>query len=205
MSDNTEEFTVFGAGGHARSVIALLQSLQKKVRGVIDPAPRAGEHILGVPVYPCEAAVISANSLVLAIGDNKERAAKLREFASVVYGLPLIHASAEVHAQALIGPASQCFAGCYIGPEVQAGQNNLINTRAILEHEVQIGDHNHVSVAAVLLGRVTLGSFCFIGAGAVIRDSVSICDGVTIGANAYVAKSINEPGVYAGVPARKIS
>lgn len=205
MSADTEKFTVLGAGGHARSVIALLQSIQKQVLAVVDPAARAGEYILGVPVYPFENAVISDQSLVLAIGDNRERAAKLQQFCSAVYSLPLIHASAEVHAQAQIGPASLCFSGCYLGPEVRIGQNNLINTRAILEHEVQIGDHNHVSVAAVLLGRVTLGSFCFIGAGAVIRDSVSICDGVTIGANAYVAKSITEPGIYAGVPARKLS
>ncbi|HBN89819.1 NeuD/PglB/VioB family sugar acetyltransferase [Rheinheimera aquimaris] len=205
MSEHGEKLTVFGAGGHARSVIALLQSIQKEVVAVLDPAPRAGEHILGVPVYPCENAVLSDHSLVLAIGDNRERAAKLQQFASAVYRWPLIHASAEVHRCAQLGPASQCFAGCYIGPEVKLGQNNLINTRAILEHEVQIGDHNHLSVAAVLLGRVTIGSFCFIGAGAVIRDSVSICDGVTIGANAYVVKSVTEPGVYVGVPARKIS
>lgn len=205
MFDDIAEFTVFGAGGHARSVIALLQSLKKNVRKVVDPAARAGEYILGVPVYPLENIVISLNSLVLAIGDNTERAAKLQEFSATVYSLPLIHASADVHTQAQIGAASMCFAGCYIGPSVQVGQNNLINTRAVLEHEVRIGDHNHVSVAAVLLGRVTLGSFCFIGAGAVIRDSVSICDGVTVGANAYVAKSITEPGVYIRVPARKVS
>ena len=205
MPDDTEKLTVFGAGGHARSVIALLQSIQKQVVAVLDPAPRPGEQILGVPVYSCQKAVLSDYSLVLAIGDNRERAARLQQFSSAVYTLPLIHALAQVHDQAQIGPASQCFAGCYLGPEVRIGRNNLINTRAILEHEVQVGDHNHVSVAAVLLGRVRLGNFCFIGAGAVIRDSVSICDGVTIGANAYVAKSITEPGVYAGVPARKLS
>ncbi|MDN4164917.1 acyltransferase [Cytophagales bacterium LB-30] len=48
-----------------------------------------------------------------------------------------------------------------------------------------------------------IGNHVSIGSNATILP-VSICDHVVIGAGAVVTKSIHEPGVYAGSPARKI-
>jgi len=45
---------------------------------------------------------------------------------------------------------------------------------------------------------------CLIGAGVVILDKVSICSNVTIGAGSVVTRDINVPGVYVGIPAKKI-
>lgn len=49
----------------------------------------------------------------------------------------------------------------------------------------------------------TIGSRVSIGSGATILP-VSICDNVVIGAGSVVTKDIDEPGIYAGNPARKI-
>jgi UDP-3-O-[3-hydroxymyristoyl] glucosamine N-acyltransferase len=57
---------------------------------------------------------------------------------------------------------------------------------------------------AKISGNVTIGNSVLIGAGATIKEKVQICDDVVIGAGAVVVKSIVEPGVYAGVPAKKI-
>lgn len=48
------------------------------------------------------------------------------------------------------------------------------------------------------------GDNVVIGAGSVIVGPVDICDNVTIGAMSLVNKSITEPGVYVGVPAKRI-
>jgi len=48
-----------------------------------------------------------------------------------------------------------------------------------------------------------IGNHVSIGSNATILP-VNICDHVVIGAGAVVTKNINEPGVYAGNPARKI-
>ncbi|QDQ25728.1 N-acetyltransferase [Chitinimonas arctica] len=48
-----------------------------------------------------------------------------------------------------------------------------------------------------------VGNYVSIGSNATILP-VKICDGVVIGAGAVVTRDINEPGVYAGNPARKI-
>lgn len=51
---------------------------------------------------------------------------------------------------------------------------------------------------------VTIGNNVWIGAGACVLGGVRISDNVVIGANAVVTRSIEEVGVYAGVPARLI-
>jgi serine acetyltransferase len=50
-----------------------------------------------------------------------------------------------------------------------------------------------------------LGDNVVIGANSVVLGPIDICDNVLIGALSLVNKSISEPGVYVGVPARKIS
>jgi serine acetyltransferase len=54
-------------------------------------------------------------------------------------------------------------------------------------------------------GNVTMGSGVFVGTGAVVLERLSICDNAIIGAGAVVTKSILEPGVYVGVPAKKLN
>ena len=51
--------------------------------------------------------------------------------------------------------------------------------------------------------KTTIGNKVSIGSNATILP-VNICDNVVIGAGAVVTKNINEPGVYAGNPAKLI-
>jgi serine acetyltransferase len=50
-----------------------------------------------------------------------------------------------------------------------------------------------------------LGDNVVIGTSSVVLGPITICDNVTIAAMSLVNKSITEPGIYAGIPARKIS
>ena len=54
-------------------------------------------------------------------------------------------------------------------------------------------------------GVFVLGDNVVIGANSVVMGPVDICDNVLIGAMSLVNRSIAEPGVYVGVPARKVS
>ena len=84
------------------------------------------------------------------------------------------------------------------------GRHCIINTGAIIEHDCVIGSFSHVSPAAALAGRVTVGEETQIGIGASVKNGLAICQRCTVGAGAVVVKSIDEEGVYAGVPARRI-
>jgi len=76
------------------------------------------------------------------------------------------------------------------------GNNNIINTGAIIEHETCIGNDNHISLKSVLCGLVRVGEQCFIGAGVVVIDRISMCNNVTVGS--IVIRDIHYPGFYVG-------
>lgn len=118
---------------------------------------------------------------------------------------------------------------CYFsanGGSIQVGSNNYFNTncKVVCMDEIQIGsnnlfgpnvvivDHNHrysnqnelICNQGYEKKRITIGSDIWIGANVTICAGVTICDKVVIGANSVVTKTINEPGVYVGIPAKKV-
>lgn len=115
---------------------------------------------------------------------------------------------------------------CFIGPfvEIQAnvkiGKRTRIQSHSFICELVEIGDdcfighgvmfvNDKFSTGAPAQGNKSLwletniGNKVSIGSNATILP-VNICDNVVIGAGAVVTKDIQEPGIYAGNPARKI-
>ena len=107
-----------------------------------------------------------------------------------------------------IGDNSGLGENCYIVAmdEVRIGRDVMIVP------EVMILTGNHAFEEPNLILReqkiltqpVIIGNDCWIGARAVILPGVSICDRVIVAAGAVITKSIVEPGVYGGNPAKKI-
>jgi UDP-3-O-[3-hydroxymyristoyl] glucosamine N-acyltransferase len=116
--------------------------------------------------------------------------------------------------------------GVFVGPfvevqkDVRIGARTRVQSHAFICELVSIGADCFVGHGVMFvndlfekggpargdkaLWRSTLvGDRVSIGSNATILP-VSICDDVVIGAGAVVTKSITEPGVYAGNPARKL-
>jgi len=105
---------------------------------------------------------------------------------------------------------------CRIGPlcvisggvdrPTKIGDGSYLCSMVYVAHDVEIGEGCTICPGAKIMGFVTIGNQCYIGAGAVIRQRISIGRGVKIGAGAVVVKDIpDNGGVWAGVPARKMS
>lgn len=199
-----KKVVLIGAGGHSRSVIALLQKNHINIERIYDQNFKNDETIFNIPVGSIKN-IQSSENIILAIGDNKSRANLFLDFQNQIITENIFHPSASIETQVNFGKSNLVFAKAYLNNGAQIGHNNIINTAAVLEHEVEIGSHCHIAVGAFLLGRCQIGNQCFIGAGSIIRDGVHLCDSVTVGANSYVAKDITEPGVYVGSPARRIN
>jgi UDP-N-acetylbacillosamine N-acetyltransferase len=197
---------LIGAGGHARSVIALLQNNGFAIKSIYDNSWKADskETIFSIPVCGTIADVPNHETICLAVGDNTTREELYHQFSKQVFKEVIEHPNTFIENSAVLGHSNLVFANAIINADVKIGNNNILNTGCIIEHECVTGNHNHISVSAVLCGRVRVGSNCFIGAGAIIKDKIKICDNVTIGAGTVVVKDITEPGVYVGNPSRKI-
>ena len=93
---------------------------------------------------------------------------------------------------------------------VLLGGNGLVSTgRVVLMSGVKLGGKNPNDKDYLEKHKrqqvFVFGDNVVIGSNSTILGPINICDNVLIGAMSLVNKSISEPGVYAGVPAKKIS
>jgi UDP-N-acetylbacillosamine N-acetyltransferase len=208
------ELIIYGGSGHATSVanIALFNDPDRQIR-FVSPDAKPGDNIYGfaiVPELPDD--LDDQVEFFAAVGNNERRAKIIDEIkteikhrslggasiASIIAKDTFIGREAEIGEGAFIGQ------GAHIGPKVKVGRNAIINTHAVLDHEVQIGDNSQICPNVAIAGRVKLGDNVFMGIGACVIDNVSVCSNVIIGAGGVVAGDITEPGVYVGVPVRKV-
>ncbi len=115
---------------------------------------------------------------------------------------------------------------CFIGPfveiqkDVKIGYNCKIQSHSFICELVTIGNNCFIAHGVMFINDKFLkggpakgdknfwyttfvGNNVSIGSNATILP-VNICDNVIIGAGSVVTKDINEPGIYAGNPAKKI-
>jgi len=197
---------ILGFGGHARSVadIALACGYQRFL--FVDDNAREGESFLGFPV------VQAAEDLDCEIwagfpasGDNDRRRQQCEEIEKRGLFLATL-----VAPTATLGVGSEVGSGCliahhaHVGPMARVGRGCILNTGAIVEHECTVGDYAHVSINSTMAGRSQLGDHSMLGANACIIDGVRVTDRVTVGAGALVHRHIEQPGTYAGVPAKRL-
>ena len=203
---------IIGAGGHCRVLLSLLAACDKhEVMGIVDLAePLVGEIIMGIPVIGSITTLQSLQrrtdlDVFLAVGDNVQRRFWWQKVIDLGFALPnLISPQAIVDPHAYLGVANVVCARAFIGPEAVLGDNNLINTAVVLEHEVRVGSHCHFASASTVAGRSQIGDGCFVGAGSTVIDHIQVSAHITIGAGASVVSSLTNPGLYIGIPARKV-
>jgi UDP-N-acetylbacillosamine N-acetyltransferase len=200
------DLVLLGFGGHARSVADVALTAGYGRLWFVDDNAAEGERFLDFPVQRLMPQDAGNWVYMPCAGDNRRREAQIRQLIDANLTVAtIISPTATIGHGSSIGPG--CFIGhhAHVGPLAKLGAGCIVNTGGIVEHDCIVGDCVHVSVNSILAGKSSLGDRVFLGAGAVVIDGISVGSDVTIGAGAVVAESIQLPGIYAGVPARKIS
>ncbi len=161
---------LFGAGGHAKVVIDILESMGERIDGLVDANGNLKE-LFGYPVWS-EESYKGDFPMIVSIGDNAVRK-KLSDKYPVKYGIA-VHPSAIVSSHATIGEGSVVMPTAVINAGAKVGRHCIINTGAIIEHENEIGDYVHISPNVTLCGNVKVGEGTWIGARAIIPPGVKI-------------------------------
>lgn len=196
---------LIGGGGHARSVVAMLEGT-RPIAGYTDAAPTG----LPAPYLGTDSALErhpAGYETLVTVGFGHgasltARSAIFNRFEATACE-PAIAPSAWVSRSAVIGRGTAIMARAAVNA-CRIGANVVINTGAVIEHDCVIEDSCFIGPGAIICGEVRIGAGSFIGAGAIIREGVSITPGTTVGMGAVVTASISEPATYAGNPARKI-
>lgn len=200
-----EKLMILGAGGHGKVVADIAKRSGWPDIAFLDDNA-AAETWGGYPVVgPVrDAQRYPEAEFIVAIGNSavRERIQKALSARGLRIAT-LIHPSAIVAEDTVIGEGTTVMAGAVINPGAVLGNGVIVNTCASVDHDCRIGDYVHISVGARIAGTVTVGEGTWIGAGAVISNNTAVTAGCVIGAGAVVVKDITESGTYIGVPAKK--
>lgn len=203
-----EGWCVVGGGGHARSVVDLLTSLDERVAYLVTsdgqrPAwydPTAP--VLGDEDVPGSTRTAGA-AWAVAVGDNALRRRLHAWLESLGCWLPALMAgTSTVSSTAHVGQASIAFEHSHVGPGADLGTGAIVNTGAIVEHDALVGAFSHVAPGSVLLGGCRLGADSVLGARASVLPGISVGDRSVVGAGAVVVRDLAEDARVTGIPAR---
>ncbi len=199
----SKKLVIIGASGHGK----VIADIAKK-NGYYDIAfLDDNENIHECGGYPVvgrsqEAEDINAD-VIVGIGNASIRK-KIQQSIPARKMATLIHPSAVVAEDVIIGVGTVIMAGAVINSGARIGTGCIINTCASVDHDCNVGDYAHIAVGSHLCGTVSVGDETWIGAGATVSNNISICSEVMIGAGAVIVKDVKESGVYVGCPSKKI-
>lgn len=191
---------LIGAGGHAREVMMQMQdSLTCFVDDQYISKWDAGEIILPLSKFDP-----TKYEVMVAIGDSKARLQMVSNLPPNTKYFTFTHPTAIIGDNVTIGDGSFIGANSIITTHVVIGKHALLNRSNHIGHDTKIGLGLSMMPGAIISGNCEIGNSVYIGTNASVKQGIKILDFVTVGLNAGVVKNINEPGVYAGVPAKKI-
>ncbi|MEI6291197.1 MAG: acetyltransferase, partial [Chloroflexota bacterium] len=181
---------LYGASGHAKVIIEILENLGVSISGIFDDNPDIKE-LMGYPVNGAYKQVDQLSEpLIISIGNNMIRK-KIDDLYHLRYGLAF-HPSAQISSRVSIGFGTVIMGHSILNAETKVGKHVIINTSASIDHDCIIGDYVHISPNATLCGGVIIGEGVHIGAAAVIIPGVRIGKWSIIGAGSVVIKDIPE-------------
>ena len=79
-----------------------------------------------------------------------------------------------------------------------------MNVGCTIAHDTRIGDHCFLGPRVSCAGFIQIGEACFLGISTTIIDGIRVAQNVQTGGGAVVVHDIHEPGLYVGVPAKRI-
>lgn len=208
-----ESLILIGGGGHCKSCIDVIEQEGRfEIKGIVDRKENIGKKVLGYEIIACDDDLdhlaTQYDYFLITVGQIKTASLRMKLYQrlkAIDKKIPVIVSpKAYVSPHAKIAEGTIIMHGVIVNAGVQIGVNNIINTKALLEHDLKMGNHNHVSTKAVLNGDVKIGDQCTIGSNSTVIQGIAISNEIIIGAGAVVTMNLEKKGIYVGVPVRRM-
>lgn len=190
------KLALYGYGGHSREVAA---QIGEEVTFFVDD-----KYSNGI-TKPLSSFDPEKYHMMVAVGDSKARFNIVQKLPKETIYFTFIHPTALILDDNIeIGEGS--FIGAYsiLTTNIKIGKHALLNRGNQIGHDTIIGDYFSAMPGAIVSGNVTIYDCVYMGTNSSIREKLSVHSLCTVGMNSCVVKNIEEPGVYVGVPAKKI-
>lgn len=191
---------LYGASGHGKVIIDILEANNTPIDFVVDDNPNLSD-LLG---YEVRRNIGKYDEAIISIGSCEIRK-KIASELQVNKYLIAIHPTAIRSNRVTIGEGTVVMQGAIIQTCVSVGKHCIINTGASVDHDCKIGDFVHIAPHATLSGAVEVGEGTWIGVGATVKQGIKIGAWCMIGAGAVVVKDVPNGITVIGVPAKEVN
>lgn len=195
--------SLIGVGGHSRVILELAELNGLIVDGLFDDDVQKFNLNFGKKKVKGPIDVDLAGPLVIAIGNNKIR----KQISGMILKADwqtLIHPTAIISRDVVIGEGSVIMAGVIIQPGTRIGKHCIINTGACIDHDCFIEDFVHIAPNCSLAGGISVREGTFIGIGSSIIPNITIGSWTNVGAGSVVVSNQPDNCTTVGVPAKPI-
>jgi sugar O-acyltransferase (sialic acid O-acetyltransferase NeuD family) len=193
---------LFGAGGHALSVIDVIEKTKKfKILFILDKfSGSLGNYDIYKQKKDINYYKKYAKNACIAIGqikNSKIRSKLYNELVKNNFILPkIISPFALVSKTAKIGNGSIVMHHALINSFSNIGENCIINSKSLVEHGVNIENNCHLSTRATINGSVIIKKGSFIGCNATIIQGITVGNNSIIGAGKILKKNLPNNSLY---------
>lgn len=192
---------LYGASGHAKVIVELLELEQKSIGGLVDENPCIAS-LLGFSVYnTCpENFEIKKDSFIVSIGDNTMRKKVVNQLGTL-FSIAT-HTNATISKRATIGEGTVIMSGVSVNSDCRIGKHVILNTNCSVDHDSLIDDFVHLSPNVAVAGDVSVGEGTHIGIGASVIQGITIGKWATIGAGAVIIRNVPDYACVVGNPGK---
>ncbi|AEL26832.1 acetyltransferase [Cyclobacterium marinum] len=188
---------IFGASGHARAIIDILDP-KVKISGIFDDNSKI-EEILGFPVSgPVPDNFKFDAPLFIAIGNNEGRKFLFEKFSPRTNFGTIVHESAIISRYTSIAEGTVVMEGAIVKVNSHIGKQVIVNTGASVDHDCEVGDFVHIAPQATLCGGALIGEGTIVGANSTILPGVKVGKWCTIAAGAVISRNLPDGAVQKG-------
>jgi sugar O-acyltransferase (sialic acid O-acetyltransferase NeuD family) len=190
------ELALYGYGGHAREVAA---QIDQPITFFVD------DKYLTEETKPISEFDPTKYLIMVAVADSKDRFDMVQRLPKETQFFTFIHPTALILSDNVqVGVGSFIGANSILTTNIKLGKHAILNRGNQIGHDSEIGDYFSAMPGAIISGNVKIHDCVYMGTNSSIKEKLSIHSLSTIGMNSCVVKHIKEPGVYVGVPVRKI-
>ena len=191
------KLALFGYGGHAREAAC---QIDQEVTFFVDDE-YANDIAKPISTFNPEEYM-----MMVAVADSHDRKAIVDRLPKETKYFTFIHPSVQIMDYNIeVGEGSFIGANSILTTNIKLGKHALLNRGNHIGHDCFIGDYFSAMPNAVVGGNVWIDNKVYLGSCSNIKEKIKIIANTIIGMNAAVVKNITKPGIYVGVPAKKIN
>jgi sugar O-acyltransferase (sialic acid O-acetyltransferase NeuD family) len=190
------KLALFGYGGHAQEVAC---QINQKVTFFVD------DQYANDTAKPISKFNPQEYAMMVAVANSKDRFDIVQRLPKETQYFTFIHPSVQIMDDNIeMGEGSFIGANSILTTNIKIGKHALLNRSNHIGHDCEIGDYFSAMPGAIVSGNVKIYDCVYMGTNSAIKEKLLIHSLSTIGMNSCVVKHIEEPGIYVGVPAKKL-